>query len=108
MANNCKDLTQFQKIVKVSSKYKNGWHNGAVLNDKTYRVYASKDINDTYIGKQKTDGATIEKFANTPENCFIINTDITNTEIPIKLDRQWYIQEANDRLAAFVNFVKVA
>jgi DNA polymerase elongation subunit (family B) len=100
--NNCTDLTQFQKIVKVSSKYKNGWHNGAVLNDKTYRVYASKDVNDTYIGKQKSDGATIEKFANTPENCFIINTDINGLDIPEKLDRQWYIREANDRLAAFV------
>lgn len=100
--NNCKDLTQFQKIVKVSSKYKNGWHNGEFLNDKTYRVYASSDESDTYIGKQKEEGATIEKFANTPDRCFIINTDILNSEIPEKLDRQWYIKEANERLAAFV------
>jgi DNA polymerase len=65
-------------------------------------VYASRDDNDTYIGKQKSDGATIEKFANTPEKCFIINGDVRNIDIPIKLDREWYIKEANDRLAAFI------
>ncbi len=99
--NNCKDLIKFQKIVKVSSKYLYGWHNGKKQTDKTYRVFASKDLKDGYIGKQKCDGATIEKFANTPEHCFIDNEDMKDKTIPSKLDRKWYIDFAYKRLEDF-------
>lgn len=96
--NECNELMMFQKVVKISSKYKNGFHNDVMLNDKTYRVFASKDKNDTFIGKQKSIGATTEKFANTPQNCFIINDDIKGMQIPSKLDKQWYIDLARQRL----------
>ena len=99
--NNCNDLIKFQKIVKVSSKYLCGWHNRKKLTDKTFRVFASKDNTDTYIGKQKSEGSTIEKFANTPDHCFIDNTNVNEKKVPDKLDRQWYIDLANERLKQY-------
>lgn len=99
--NNCQLLWMFQKIVKVSGKYLCGWHNGQRLTDKTFRVFASLNISDTYIGKQKSEGATIEKFANTPENCFIDNTDIKQKLVPDNLNKIWYIELAKKRLKDF-------
>lgn len=96
--NACDDLIKFQKVVKVSSKYKFGWHNGKVQSDKTYRVFASLDARDTYIGKCKEEGATIEKFANTPTHCFIWNEEVKGVKVPAKLDRNWYIALAEKRL----------
>lgn len=99
--NDCNDLIMFQKIVKISNKYKYGWHNNEKLNDKTYRVFASKSYRDTYVGKQKEDGATVEKFANTADNVFIDNGNIVGKKISDKLDKQWYIDEVKKRLRAY-------
>lgn len=99
--NSCTDLIMFQKIVRVSSKYLCGWHNGKRLQDKTFRVFASLNSSDGYIGKQKEEGATIEKFANTPENCFIENGDIKDESVPAHLDKSWYITLAKKRLNDF-------
>lgn len=96
--NNCDELKMFQKVVKVSSKYKYGWHNGQKLTDKTFRVFASTSYKDTYIGKCKDEGATIEKFANTPENCFIENGNVNGVKVPEKLNKRWYIALAEKRL----------
>ena len=99
--NKCNELIKFQKIVKISSKYLCGWHNGKKLSDKTFRVFASKDSHDTFIGKQKSEGSTIEKFANTPEHCFIWNDYISGVVAPKRLDKQWYINLAKERLEQF-------
>ncbi len=99
--NNCDMIKEFQKIVKVSSNYEGGWHNGENLVDKTFRVFASKDQNDTYLGKYKYQGATIEKFANTPEHCFIMNESVNGVKVTKKLDKQWYIDLALKRLEDF-------
>jgi DNA polymerase len=99
--NECQDLIMFQKIVKLTGKYKYAIHNGEILSEKCFRVFASLDRSDTYIGKQKTEGATIEQFANTPDNCFIANTDVKQTKVPNILDKQWYINLANKRLEQF-------
>lgn len=96
--NNCDELKMFQKVVKVSSKYKYGWHNGEIQTDKTYRVFASTNYKDTYIGKIKEKGATIEKFANTPEHCFIENGNVNGVKVPEKLNKRWYIALAEKRL----------
>lgn len=98
---NCNELKQFQKVIKVSSNYLYGWHNDKFLTDKTFRVFASKDKNDTYIGKVKTEGGTIEKFANTPEYCMIINENINGMECVKNLDKKWYVDLANKRLKDF-------
>lgn len=96
--NSCNNLKDFQKIVKLSSKYKYAWHNNEKLNDKTFRVFASLSMSDSYIGKQKNDNATVEKFANTPDNCFMWNDSVNGVEVPNKLDKQWYIELAKKRL----------
>ena len=97
----CNELKQFQKIIKVSSNYRMGWHNGKYLTDRTFRVFASKDKSDTYIGRCKKEGATIEKFANTCDNVFIFNDEVNGVEIPEKLDKTWYINLAKKRIADF-------
>lgn len=99
--NNCNELKEFQKIVKVSRKYKYGWYGDKRMTDKTFRVFASKNQNDPFIGKQKDDGATIEKFANTPEHCYIDNDDINDKKVSKDLDKKWYIDLAKKRLEDF-------
>ena len=98
---NCDEIKQFQKIVKVSSNYEGAWHNGEYLHDKTFRVFASKDKKDTYLGKFKYKGATIEKFGNTPDFAFIMNENVNGVKVTKKLDRQWYINLAKQRLKDF-------
>lgn len=97
----CNDLIMFQKIVKLSGKFKHTIHNGKILSEKCFRVFASTRNSDTYIGKQKTDGATIEKFANTPEHCFIVNDDVKNATVGWRLDKEWYVNLTNERLKQF-------
>ena len=99
--NDCDDLVEFQKIVKLSSKYWRAWHNHSLMSEKCYRVFASKNPNDTIIGKTKSEKSTIEKFANTPQNCFIENGDIRNVKVPAYLDKQWYIDLARKRLQQY-------
>lgn len=97
----CDDLIMFQKIVKLSGKFKYAIHNGKILDEKCFRVFASNNSFDTYIGKQKDKNKTIEKFANTPEHCFIVNTDVKFTKTPSQLDKSWYIDLAKERLSQF-------
>jgi len=99
--NNCKELLKFQKIVRIQGNYLCGWHNNKKLTDKTFRVFASKDKTDTYVGKQKAKGATVEKFGNTSIHCFIDNEDIKEKQVPAKLDKQWYIDLAYERLKQY-------
>lgn len=99
--NNCSELIMFQKVIKLTRKYWAAWHNGKYFQNKCYRVFASNDITDTYIGKSKKKGATIEKFANTPDHCFIENGDICGKLIPGKLNKQWYIDLAYKRLKQY-------
>jgi hypothetical protein len=97
----CSELKKFQKIIKVNGSYLYGWHNGEFLTDKTFRVFASKDSKDTYIGRCKTVGGTVEKFANTPENCFVRNENVNGVEVPNKLNKRWYINLAEKRIEDF-------
>lgn len=97
----CNELIMFQKVIKLTGKYAFVWHNNNKFDEKCYRVFASKDENDTFIGKCKKEGATIEKFGNTPEKCFIVNEDIKSMNVPKKLDRNWYYEVAVKRLNQF-------
>ena len=96
--NSCQELKMFQKVVKLSGKYWRAWHNGKFMAEKCYRVFASIDSRDTYIGKCKSEGATIEKCGYTPEHCFIDNGNVNGKPTPNNLDRSWYITLAKDRL----------
>lgn len=125
----CDNLRDFQKVVKVSSKYRYALYSpiitmikirdeknrlktvkqfsgGEIQTDKTFRVFASKD--PTKGGLFKVSGKIVkgreknpEKFANTPDHCFIINGDVTSLPIPDELDRQYYIDMIYERLADF-------
>lgn len=97
----CEDLKCFQKIVKVSHKYFCAYHGSKMLNEKTLRVFASKRSSDQGVFKVKYAGANPEKFALTPEHCFIENGDVNKKKVPEKLDRQWYIELAHKRLDDF-------
>lgn len=123
---NCNDLRDFQKIVKLSSAYKNAYknctfskkkvlneetgrnrtvtswdENGEILEDKTFRVFASLREDDGGIFKRK-EGKNPEKFANTPDKCFINNDDIKGIKVPEYLDKQYYVDLAHKRLSDFL------
>ena len=98
--NNCDDLIMFQKVVKLSGKYNYVEHNNRKHSYKCYRVFASHSHRDGTIYKVKT-GKNPEKFANTPERCFIENDNIVGAKVPDKLDRYWYVQVTKDRLAQY-------
>ena len=129
----CTSLRDFQKVVKVSSKYLYALYSptitmekirdekgrlitvkrfsgGEVQKDQTFRVFASTD--SAKGGLFKVSGKIVkgrqknpERFANTPEHSFFINEDVTNVPIPAELDKRYYIQMIYDRLGDFgVNF----
>lgn len=102
--NSCTDFRKFQKIVKLSNKYRWVEHeNGqgtTKFDNKAYRVFASVDNSDGRL--LKCDGVrNPAKFGNTPDRCFIYNDDLKGVPIPAKLDRQYYIDLAKKRLEDF-------
>lgn len=102
--NACSDFRKFQKIVKLSSKYRWVEHeNGqgtTKFDNKAYRVFASNCDTDGRL--LKCDGVrNPAKFGNTPDRCFICNDDLRGVPIPNKLDRKYYIDLARKRLEDF-------
>ncbi|CUO59992.1 DNA polymerase [Clostridium paraputrificum] len=103
--NNCNDLIEFQKVVKVSSKYKCSLYGDQVLNENILRVFASRSRRDPGVYKLKKYKDTKDKIGGTPERCFIENGDIKGIKVPRKLDKQWYIDTAKKRIKDFVGEV---
>lgn len=120
--NACTEFRKFQKIVKLSDKYEwveheQGWNpwygkrgklnvrydSSIKYENKAYRVFASNDINDGRLMKCKVtkNSDKKDKFGNTPDHCFIYNGDIRGMEIPSKLDRNYYVSKAKERLEDF-------
>lgn len=95
------DLIDYQRVVKVSGKYKYGVHGHERLTDKCFRVFASTRESDGMIGRVKAGKAKPEKFGNTSEHSFIDNGDVHGKKCPSYLDKGWYIQLAKTRLAQF-------
>lgn len=98
----CNDMRKFQKIVKLSSKYKWVEHEQGRLtkkyDNKAYRVFAS---NNTFDGRLlKCDGVrNPAKFGNTPDHCFTFNHAFKEVQFPTyKLNRQYYVDLAKKRL----------
>ncbi|AWB31545.1 hypothetical protein [Clostridium botulinum] len=100
--NSCNDLKDFQKVVKISSKYLCGFHGDKKLDERVLRVFASRSRSDAGVFKVKTEGGTKEKIASTPIRCFIDNSDISDKIVPRKLDKQWYIDMAWKRIKDFI------
>lgn len=99
--NECDDLIMFQKVVKLSDKYWKAWHNNEFFDNKCYRIFASKNHSDTFMGKCKTENSTVEKFANSPDSCFIFNGSVKDVKTPDYLDKAWYINLAKKRLEQY-------
>ncbi|NFA43384.1 hypothetical protein EXM65_12580 [Clostridium botulinum] len=100
----CTDLKEFQKIVKISSKFASAYHNDKELDGKVFRVFASRSSRDKSIYKIKNMNPF--KIANTPERCFIINADVNSLEIPRKLNKTWYISMAEKRINDYIGVKK--
>lgn len=102
--NACDDLIGFQKICKLTSKFSCVTHKGKDYTNKCYRIFASNDDRDDTVYKIKThsDGREqLFKFANTSDRSFIENGDITGAKVPAKLNKQWYIDLAMERLKQY-------
>lgn len=117
--NGCTELIQFQKVVKLSDKYDHVEHEHCVprtvqigvrkvteykvydhtdkFHYKAFRVFASTDAKDGRLLKVRDNGKA-EKFADTPDHCFINNDSMDGVGIPDELDKQWYIDLALKRL----------
>lgn len=102
----CMDMRKFQKIVKLSDKYKWVEHENEYGNkrydNKSYRVFASNRKGDGRI--LKCDGVrNPAKFGNTSDRCFIVNDNIEgqSTNGFPQLDREWYVTLAKERLRQF-------
>ncbi len=98
----CNTLHDFQRIVKVSSKYKYALHGDEQLKEKVLRVYASKKEEDKGIFKFK-DGGNPEKVDNTAEHCFIYNDSVIGVECPEYLDKEYYVAMAEKRVSDFLD-----
>lgn len=95
------DLIDYQRVVKVSGKYKYGVHGHERLTDRCFRVFASTRESDGMVGRVKAGKTKPEKFGNTSEHSFIDNGDVHGKKCPPYLDKDWYIQLAKTRLAQF-------
>jgi len=96
----CSELVSFQKIIKLSSKYTHFQHGDMPLKEKTLRLFASKDPKDPGLYKIKHQNRR-EKVAGSPSHCFIDNDDMHRKHPPAKLDVDWYIHEAKERINDF-------
>lgn len=76
----CKDLVQFQNICKLGSSYKYAYlGDQQILNHRCFRLFAVTD--GDMLTKQKQEGGTKEKVANTPESACIVYGDLTDPEL---------------------------
>jgi DNA polymerase len=122
----CDELIMFQKIVKLSNKYKWVEHesghgqivktthhrdgrvteiwnypNSEKYTYKCYRVFASRNLTDGRLMKFGGSRGKGEKFGGTPDHCFVFNASVEGVKVPEHLDREWYIKEAKKRLESF-------
>lgn len=95
------DMMRFMTTYKLSGKYDGAMHNGEVLTDKVYRVFASRCNDDGIVYKFKTN-KNPEKFASCPEHAKIVNTNIQGMKVPDWLDKQFYIDMAWRRINSFI------
>ena len=100
--NNCKNLKDFQMCCKLSSNYEYLVHGYKKLDHKYYRVFASKEHTDA--GMYKVKGKSKQKIANTPEHCFIVNEDVNDKRCPRRLDKDYYIRMAYDRIEQYMGY----
>jgi DNA polymerase len=97
----CDDLKEFQLVQKISGKYTHILHGDKVVKEKCIRMFASTLSTDKGVQKVHATTGRPAKMPNSPESCFIFNDEVNGVKVPKKLDKQWYIDLANKRLADF-------
>lgn len=97
----CDDLIEFQKCYTVSKKFSHAVWCGKKLKGKVFRVFASTNKNLTHLGRTKGEGMTVVKFGLCPKHAFIWNKSVIGVKVPDDLDKEFYIDLALKRLAAF-------
>lgn len=99
--NSCNDLKEFQMICKITSKYRCLVHGNVQLSERCVRVFASRDKNDGGLYKLHNNKIKPDKFPSTPLSCFIVNEDVNRMNVSDKLDREFYINMAKERVKDF-------
>jgi DNA polymerase len=97
----CNDLKEFQLVSKISSKYTHILHGDEIIKEKCIRIFASNNETDSGVKKVSVRTGKPEKISNSPEHCFIYNDEVNGVKVPERLDKEWYINLANKRLADF-------
>lgn len=99
--NECNQLKEFQLVSKISSKYTHILYGDKPIKEKCIRIFASKNKTDPGVKKVHAIRKNAAKITNSPEHCFIYNDDVNDVPVPVKLDKQWYIDFAKKRLGDF-------
>lgn len=97
----CEDLKEFQQVKKISSKYKHIRHGEKPIKEKCVRCFASRDKSDGGLDKVHAITGSKAKLEGTPSHAFLINESVNNMKCPAKLDKNWYITIAKERLNSF-------
>jgi DNA polymerase len=97
----CNDLREFQQVKKISSKYEHLIHGQQILMEKCVRCFASRDAIDGGLQKRHGTTGTLAKLEGTPEHVFLWNGPVIGLNCPVKLNKQWYIDTAKERLRSF-------
>lgn len=99
--NQCDELKEFQLVSKISSKYSHILYGYTPIKEKCIRIFASKYKLDPGVKKVHATTGRPAKLQNSPEHCFIFNESVNGVKVPMKLDKQWYINKALERLKDF-------
>jgi DNA polymerase len=97
----CNDLKEFQQVKKISSKYSYIQHGGKILKERCVRCFASADPDDGGLQKKHSTTGTLAKLEQTPEHVFLWNDAVDGIKCSNRLNKQWYINEAKERLKSF-------
>ena len=65
------------------------------------KEHVKKFNNVEIIRPKKTFKEVVEKFANTPDHCFIWNDEVNGVGVVKNLDKRWYSDLAEKRIADF-------
>ena len=97
----CDALKEFQQVKKISSKYECITHGGVPIKERCVRCFASKNASDGGLEKHHATTGEKAKLEGTPEHAFLVNGSVNEARCPSKLDKQWYINTAKERLRSF-------
>ena len=88
-------------VTKIGRKYKHLMHGDQILKEKCVRAFASLNPKAGGLQKESIRTGELEKVANSPERCFLFNDSVDGVKVPAELDKQFYINMAKKRLAAY-------